>query len=315
MCRGWIGARLPGGFGAEDTGFRIWYRAAERGPEICRPTAIGAGHGRPKLVWPLPCVELGGMAVEEIEFRASSQRLADETHVVSVAGELDLHAALEFEQALPLNGGANQRVVIDLSECTFIDSTGLGILVKADRHIGGNALLIVAAGSEVLRAFEVSGLARRFALHPTLESALNGGAVNGWHDKEARHQALFREVNEQIEQVAESFGSDGLNQLICECGNPNCTQQIKLTGDEYERVRAHASRFVVALNHENPETESIVEQNDRFAVVETYAGESSRIARETDPRSQHQLRTSRPPAFAETRPRARMTVYDAKENA
>jgi anti-anti-sigma regulatory factor len=36
--------------------------------------------------------------------------------------------------------------VVDLSECTFIDSTGLGILVKADSHIGRNALLIVATG-------------------------------------------------------------------------------------------------------------------------------------------------------------------------
>ena len=114
--------------------------------------------------------------------------------------------------------------------------------------------------------------------------------MSAWHDKEARHQALFREVNEHIEQLAHGFGVDGHDQLVCECGNPECTQSIELTHDEYERVRAHASRFVVALNHENPETESIVEQNERFAVVETYAGASSRIARETDPRSQRELR-------------------------
>ena len=228
--------------------------------------------------------------MEEIRFRASSERLADETQVVSVAGELDVHTAPEFEDALALNGSEPGRVVVDLSECTFIDSTGLAILIKADRHIGRNALLIVAAGPEVLRAFEVSGLDRRLALHPSLEAALNGGAGSGWRDKEARSQALFREVNERIEQLAEDFGSDGQNQLICECGNPDCTQRIELTSAEYEHVRAHASRFVVALNHENPETESIVEQNDRFAVVETYAGASSRIARTTDPRSQQHLR-------------------------
>jgi anti-sigma B factor antagonist len=228
--------------------------------------------------------------VEEIRFRASSERLADETQVVSVAGELDLYTAPEFEEALALNGSVNGRVVIDLSECTFIDSTGLGILIKAGQHIGRNALLIVVTGPEVLRAFEVSGLERQFALHPSLEAALNGGGVSGWRDKEARSQALFREVNERIEQIADEFGSDGQNQLICECGNPDCTQRIELTPAEYEHVRAHASRFVVALNHENPETESIVEQNDRFAVVETYAGASSRIARETDPRSQQHVR-------------------------
>jgi len=58
---------------------------------------------------------------------------------------------------------------------------------------------------------------------------------------------------------------------------------------EDERLREYASRFAVALDHENPEMESIVEQNERFAVVETYAGASSQIARETNPRSQRQL--------------------------
>jgi hypothetical protein len=49
-------------------------------------------------------------------------------------------------------------------------------------------------------------------------------------------------------------------------------------------------RFVVALNHENPEAESVVEQNSRFTVVEVYAGAASRIARESDPRSQQATR-------------------------
>ena len=236
----------------------------------------------------------------EIAFRTASERLADETRVVSVAGELDLYTAPEFERALQLNGCADGQVVIDLSACTFIDSTGLGILVRADRQIGRNALLIVANGRAVLRAFELSGLEHRFALHPSLESALNGGAIGGWRDKEARNQTLFREVNERIEQLADHFGADGQNPLICECGNAECTQQIELTAAEYERVRVHASRFIVALNHENPETESIIEQNDRFAVVETYAGAPSRIARETDPRSQHHLRTSQQTPGAET---------------
>jgi hypothetical protein len=46
---------------------------------------------------------------------------------------------------------------------------------------------------------------------------------------------------------------------------------------------------------ENPETETIVGQNERFAVVESYAGEASQIARETDPRSQAHRRARRRP--------------------
>jgi hypothetical protein len=113
--------------------------------------------------------------------------------------------------------------------------------------------------------------------------------MNGWREQEARNQALFREGNERLEQVGESFGA-GLASFVCECGNLDCTQTIDLSRREYERVRAHASRFVIAVNHENPETESVIEQTSRFAVVETHAGAASRIARALDPRSQRAIR-------------------------
>jgi len=117
--------------------------------------------------------------------------------------------------------------------------------------------------------------------------------MNGWHDEEAKHQALFREVNERIESLAGSFSLGGRHSFICECGNPECTEPIAMSRAEYERIREHASRFAVALDHENPETETIVEQNERFAIVETYAGTASAIARETDPRSLARRRTQR----------------------
>jgi anti-anti-sigma factor len=114
--------------------------------------------------------------MSEVRFQASCERVADQTCIVRVRGELDLYTAPEFERALELDGAADGRVVVDLSECTFIDSSGLGILVAADRRTSGNGLLIVASGIEVLRAFEVSGLDQHLMLYPTLESALNGAA-------------------------------------------------------------------------------------------------------------------------------------------
>jgi hypothetical protein len=110
--------------------------------------------------------------------------------------------------------------------------------------------------------------------------------MSGCRKQEARNQVLFREVNERIEQIAEGFGSDGQDSFLCECRNPECTQVTTLTRAEYERIREYGNHFAVALNHENPEAETIVEENDRFAVVESYGGDASRIARETDPRSQ-----------------------------
>jgi hypothetical protein len=117
--------------------------------------------------------------------------------------------------------------------------------------------------------------------------------MSSWHEKEARNQALFREVNEQIGQLPEGPDPNGQESFICECGNPGCTQAIALTRAEYERIREYANRFAIALDHENPETETLVAQNERFAVVETYAGLESRIARETDPRSQAHTRARR----------------------
>jgi hypothetical protein len=119
--------------------------------------------------------------------------------------------------------------------------------------------------------------------------------MTGWREKEARNQSIFREVNEHIEELAEdwSFGVDGQGSFVCECGNPECTEAIELTRPEYERIREHANWFAVALNHENPEVERLVEENERHAVVETYAGEASQVARETDPRSQANARAGR----------------------
>lgn len=97
---------------------------------------------------------------------------------------------------------------------------------------------------------------------------------------------MFREVNEQIRRVREVFEQDGSEgAFVCECGNGSCTNSLTVPPAEYEAVRAHARRFLIATDHENPEVERVVYQNGRFAVVETFVGESSRIAEETDPRS------------------------------
>jgi hypothetical protein len=57
-------------------------------------------------------------------------------------------------------------------------------------------------------------------------------------------------------------------ELRCECGDPACLGQIAPTPAEYEAVRAYGSRFIVRLNHENPETAMVLSENERFAVVD-----------------------------------------------
>ncbi len=67
------------------------------------------------------------------EFALSEESLGEGRHVVAVRGEIDLFTAPELKKTLAdaiENGAA--RVVVDLSETTFLDSTALGVLIGAD---------------------------------------------------------------------------------------------------------------------------------------------------------------------------------------
>ena len=101
-----------------------------------------------------------------------------------------------------------------------------------------------------------------------------------------RNEAIFREVNERLEQLQDSFGvSSGQTQFLCECGDATCAQPIELTLEEYERIRADPTLFVIVAGHEQVDVEEIVEENDRFYVVRKQAGEAQQIAVRRDPRS------------------------------
>lgn len=85
----------------------------------------------------------------------------------------------------------------------------------------------------------------------------------------ATNEALFREVNERIREISDSFGQeDATYDFLCECSDPDCTQRVVLTRAEYENVRAESTRFVVAKGHALPEIESVVERAKDHVVVE-----------------------------------------------
>jgi|SRR5205085_7768390 len=106
-----------------------------------------------------------------------------------------------------------------------------------------------------------------------------------WRDAEVENETVFREMNEWArEQNGPVQDSGAIERFLCECGDRTCTDVIELSRPEYEWVRSLATRFALAVNHENPEIDHVVEENDRFTTVEKVAGPPSRIARETDPR-------------------------------
>ena len=88
-----------------------------------------------------------------------------EALVLSLAGELDLADAPALRDALRRAVERSpRRLVVDLAEVTFVDSTILGALVEARSALGGDAFALAAPGLEVRRALEVSGLDRHFTI-------------------------------------------------------------------------------------------------------------------------------------------------------
>jgi anti-sigma B factor antagonist len=90
-----------------------------------------------------------------------------QVRVISVGGELDLAVAgsleKELEQAL---SSMATRIVVDLHDLEFIDSTGLGVLVSAHRRATDSGLEfgIVNPSSQVSRLLQLTGLTERLQL-------------------------------------------------------------------------------------------------------------------------------------------------------
>jgi hypothetical protein len=102
-------------------------------------------------------------------------------------------------------------------------------------------------------------------------------------DRLARNEALYRAVNERIEDMRRDE-VDELVSFICECGDENCTAEIELAPAEYERIRSDPVQFVVAPGHEFPEVESTVAETGRYVIVRKHPEEQD-VARLTDPRA------------------------------
>jgi hypothetical protein len=112
--------------------------------------------------------------------------------------------------------------------------------------------------------------------------------VSVTEERIGRNEALFREVNERIRDVSSSLHSvagTSAVEFVCECSRTECHTAVELQIGDYERVRAHPARFLVAVGHLwSPEAERLVEEHASFWVVEKL-GDAAEAAEETDPRS------------------------------
>lgn len=99
------------------------------------------------------------------------------------------------------------------------------------------------------------------------------------------NEVLFREVNERIDALSESFGVAGdTMQIVCECGDGSCLERVEVTPAQYAAVRAHGARFIAVPGHEKPSVETVVESHEGFNVLEKREGGPAELARDRDPR-------------------------------
>ena len=90
---------------------------------------------------------------------------------------------------------------------------------------------------------------------------------------QARNEALLRDVNDQIKALDEGAAgwanAEQRFEFQCECGKPDgCGDRLQMSLAEYEGVRSQRDRFAVVPGHQNDEIERVVEQNDRFLIVD-----------------------------------------------
>jgi len=109
------------------------------------------------------------------EFALTEESLDPDRHVVAVRGEIDLFTAPELKQKLTdaIESGKN-RIVVDLSDTTFLDSTALGVLIGAVKRLRSRegALVIVNVDQNIAKTFEITGLDQIFTILSTRGDAI-----------------------------------------------------------------------------------------------------------------------------------------------
>lgn len=103
-------------------------------------------------------------------------------------------------------------------------------------------------------------------------------------ERQGRNESLFREVNERIAELNQTFQIEGRSEFLCECSREECKEPVSISLDEYEDVRRESTRFFVIQGHEDKSVERVIERNDRYIVVEKI-GEAGDEADDLDPRS------------------------------
>jgi anti-sigma B factor antagonist len=95
--------------------------------------------------------------------------------VVRLVGELDLYNAPAVRQSLlALCDERPARLIVDLEQVVFIDSTALGVLIEARSRLSdGQSFVLAAPTPDTHRALRISGLDRHLVVHESVSAAVS----------------------------------------------------------------------------------------------------------------------------------------------
>jgi anti-sigma B factor antagonist len=106
---------------------------------------------------------------------AVEHRVEKELTVVRISGEIDVFTSPRLrEELLGIIDGGAQHLVVDLGEVTFLDSTGLGVLVGIYHRLRARdgTMSFMGVNDRVRRVFHVTQLTKIFVLHRSLDEAI-----------------------------------------------------------------------------------------------------------------------------------------------
>lgn len=116
-----------------------------------------------------------------VPFEVQREELDDGIRAFAVRGELDMNTAPELEKGLDeALAESSAPIMLDLSECEFIDSTGIALIVRAWHRLDENAeengsggrLVLCCSNHQVRRLLEITGVESSIPLHEQREAAL-----------------------------------------------------------------------------------------------------------------------------------------------
>ena len=94
------------------------------------------------------------------------------------------------------------------------------------------------------------------------------------------NEALFREVNDRIDELQVDLGQASTFEIVCECGDSACVERFTIGEDAYTELRRDVHHFAVVPGHEVPDVERVISKREAYFVVEKTDPEAAKAAEE-----------------------------------